>query len=313
MAFRENINWQYTLSLVLVLATLLLCLPLTAAAGGGQKTFATPEKAVSRLVEAVRAQDVKKLVNILGPGSEEVVSFGETVTGGMDWQEFLDMYRENNYIDRVGPARAVLILGERKYPFPFPLVKKGNRWRFDAAAGKEEVLNRCIGQGELNAIQVAHAYVEAQREYAVEDRDGDGLLAFAQRFRSSPGKKDGLYWESDDDEESFLGPLVAMAAQEGNPGSGSDVPEPYLGYYFKILTAQGEAADGGVYSYIVNGKMLLGFALIAYPAQYECSGIMSFIVNQSGVVYQKNLGPDSATVAQAIKEYSPDKTWKKVE
>jgi hypothetical protein len=206
------------------------------------------------------------------------------------------------------------MLGERKFPFPFPLVRKGNRWGFDSAAGREEVLNRCVGRGELNAIQVGHAYVDAQREYAVEDRDGDGLLAFAQRFRSQPGKRDGLYWASGDgEEESLLGPLVARAAQETAPEAGSEMPKPYHGYFFKILTAQGVAADGGAYSYIVNGKMLLGFAMIAYPARYGCSGIMSFIVNQSGLVYQKDLGPDSATVAQAITMYDPDSSWKKVE
>jgi len=310
MAFRENIKWQYTFSLVLVLAGLLLCLPLTASAGSGQKTFSTPEKAVNRLVSAVKAQDVNKLVDILGPGFAEIVAFGETVSGEMDWQDFLEMYREKHFIDRVGPDRAVLLLGERKFPFPFPLVKKGNRWNFDSAAGKEEVLDRCIGRGELNAIQVAHAYVDAQRKYAMEDRDGDGLLAFAQRFRSQPGKTDGLYWESSADEkESLLGPLVARAAEDEPPPTGNDTPQPYHGYYFKILTAQGEAADGGAYSYIVNGKMLLGFALIAYPARYGCSGIMSFIVNQGGVVYQKDLGPDSTSVARAITLYSPDSSW----
>lgn len=315
MAFRENFNWQQTFPLVLTLTILLLLsLPLTASAGSSQKTFSTPERAVSRLVAAVKAKDVKKMVNILGPGFEEIVSFGETVSGETDWQEFLELYREKHSIDRVEPGRAVLVLGERKFPFPFSLVKKGQRWSFDTVAGKEEVLNRCIGRGELNAIQVAHAYVDAQRKYAMEDRDGDGLLAFAQRFRSLPGKKDGLYWASGDkEEESLLGPLVARAAQEGIPVPGSDTPEPYHGYFFRILAAQSEAADGGAYSYIVNGKMLLGFAMIAYPSQYGCSGIMSFIVNQSGVVYQKDLGPDSAIIARAITAYAPDNSWKKVE
>jgi len=314
MAFRENIKWQYTFPLGLILAALLFCLPLTAVAGGGQKTFTTPEKAVDRLVSAIKAQDVNKLVDILGPGFAEVISFGEAIAEETDWQEFLELYREKHSIDRVGSGRAVLLLGERKFPFPFPLVRKGNRWSFDSAAGKEEVLNRCVGRGELNAIQVAHAYVDAQRKYAMEDRDGDGLLAFAQKFRSQPGKTDGLYWESNAGEkESLLGPLVAGAAQEEPPLSGSDTPQPYHGYFFRILTAQGEAADGGAYSYIVNNKMLLGFALIAYPAQYGCSGIMSFIVNQSGVVYQKDLGSDSTSVAKAITLYSPDNSWTKVE
>jgi hypothetical protein len=315
MAFRENIKWQYTFPLLLILASLLFCLPLTASAGGGQKTFTSPEKAVGRLVSAVKSQDVTKLVDILGPGFAEIVSFGETVAVELDWQEFLEMYREKHSIDRVGSDRAVLLLGERKFPFPFPLRKKGNRWSFDSAAGTEEVLNRCVGRGELNAIQVAHVYVDAQRQYAMEDRDGDGLLAFAQKFRSLPGKNDGLYWKNGDngEEESLLGPLIARAAEGESPLSGSETPQPYHGYYFRILTAQGETADGGAYSYIVNNKMLLGFALIAYPAQYGCSGIMSFIVNQSGVVYQKDLGPDSTTVARTITLYMPDASWEKVE
>jgi hypothetical protein len=314
MAFRKNIAWQYTYTLFLAVATLLLCQPLTAAAGGAQRTFISPDKAVSRLVSAVRAKDTGKLADILGPGYAELASFGETVAEGLDWQEFLELYKDKNYIDRVGPDKALLMVGKQQVQFPFPLIKKGKRWSFDSATGRDEVLNRCVGRGELNAIQVAHAYVDAQRKYAMEDRDGDGLLAFSQRFASMPGKKDGLYWKSGaGEEESLLGPLVAMAAEDVPPVTVNNKPVPYHGYFFRILTAQGDAADGGAYSYFVKDKMLLGFAMIAYPARYGCSGIMSFIVNQGGAVYQKDLGPDTASVARAMTAYSPDNSWKKVE
>lgn len=314
MTFRVNIDRQHLVTLVLALAVLALCLPQPATAGGSPKTFATPEKAVSRLADAVKAENYKKLVAIFGPGSEAIVSSGDKVADRTDWQEFLAMYGEKHVIDMVEPDRALLMLGEKKYPFPIPLVKKGSKWLFDAAAGRDEMLNRRIGRNELSAIQVAHAYVDAQREYAAKDRDADGLPAFAQRFRSSPGKKDGLYWEGGDGgEESPFGPLIARAAQEGYPQSGNETLAPYHGYYFKILTAQGGAAEGGAYDYIVKGKLLLGFALLAYPAQYGSSGIMSFIVNQGGTIHQKDLGPDTVDLAKALKEYSPDETWKKLD
>jgi hypothetical protein len=206
-----------------------------------------------------------------------------------------------------------LIIGPLDYPFSIPLVKKGKGWYFNTTEGREEIINRRIGKNELNAIEVARAFVDAQREYATKDRDADGAVAFAQRYQSTPGAKDGLYWEvKEGEEESPFGPLTAQAALEGYGTAAPDGPVPYHGYLLKIMKAQGENAEGGAFDYVVNGKMILGFALVAYPAQYGSSGIMTFIVNQSGVVYQKDLGKDTAAIAAAMTLYDPDKSWQKV-
>jgi hypothetical protein len=206
-------------------------------------------------------------------------------------------------------------VGKDDWPLPIPIRKKGSAWFFDTKAGKEEMLNRRIGRNELNTIDVLEAYVVAQREYAGKDRDGDGVYPYAQKFWSTPGKKDGLYWEAKEGEEaSPFGPLSARAAQEGYKRKGKpEKPSPYYGYYFKILKAQGKNAPGGAYDYVVKGNMIFGFGLVAYPAKYGSSGIMTFIVNQEGVVYQKDLGKGTAKAAGSIKRYDPDPTWKKVE
>ena len=199
-----------------------------------------------------------------------------------------------------------------------PYRKDGQKWRFDTKAGKQEILARRIGRNELSTIQTCLVYVDAQHEYARKDRDKNGLLEYAQKFRSSPGKEDGLYWDTrEGEEESPLGPLVAEAVKEGyGRKTGKQIagqPTPYHGYYYRILKAQGKSAPGGAYDYVVNGKMIGGFALVAYPAQYGNSGIMTFIVNQDGAVYQKNLGKNTAKIAQAMESFDPDKTWKKTQ
>lgn len=314
MVFRQNTMLSLGLILVMTLSTLLFALPLTATAAAGPMRFSSPGKGVAALVSAVRAHDVKRLTAIFGPGSESLVSSGDRVADRSDRKKFLDMYHERHAIDRSMEGKAVLLLGAESYPFPFPLLKKGKQWVFDRSACVEEVLNRRIGRNELTAIQVAQAYVEAQREYVSKDRDGDGVPAFAARFRSSPGKKDGLFWEnSPGEEESPFGPLVAQAAREGYGKGEEELLSPYHGYYFRILTAQGERAEGGSYDYLVGGRMVLGFALVAYPAQYGGSGIMTFMVNQGGAVYEKDLGPDTARVAEAITAFSPDAGWKKLD
>jgi hypothetical protein len=194
-------------------------------------------------------------------------------------------------------------------------VKKGTTWYFDTKAGKEEVINRRIGRNELNVINSLHAFVDAQREYASKDRDRDGKMAFAQKFMSSKGKHDGLYWEAKEGkEDSPLGPFVARASAMGyGAKERSEKPMPFHGYYFKILKSQGKNATGGTYDYVVKGNMILGFAFLAYPAKYGSSGIMTFIVNQEGVIYQKDLGKNTAKVAKAMKRYDPDKTWTRAE
>jgi len=204
-------------------------------------------------------------------------------------------------------------LGVDGWPFPIPLVKRDGQWLFDTAAGKAEILRRRIGMDELGAIAVCHAYVEAQREYASQDRLGDGVLAYAQFLRSTPGTHNGLFWPANPGEElSPLGPLVAQARVEGYHRSAKMMNEqqaPYHGYYFKILTRQGKHAPGGKYNYIINGRMIAGFALVAWPAEWGNTGVMTFIVNQQGKVYQKDLGPKTAKIAKSMTAYDPDDTW----
>jgi len=207
----------------------------------------------------------------------------------------------------------VLEVGDERWPFPVPIVPRDGRWFFDTEAGKDELLNRRIGRNELATLQSVRAYVEAQREYAGKDRDGDEVLEFAPKFNSTPGTKDGLYWPQHlDGEISPLGPLAAQAYDEGYGGRATHEraePAPFHGYFFKILTRQAKTAPGGKYDYVINGNMIGGFALVAWPAEYEESGIMTFIVNQQGRVYQKDLGSKTAKIAAAMKEYNPDKTW----
>jgi hypothetical protein len=227
----------------------------------------------------------------------------------------LAAYNEKNSIATDGESR-IIVIGNSAWPFPIPLVKKSDGWVFDTEKGREEILNRRIGQNELNAIQVTLALVDAQREYAGKDRDGDGILEYARRFRSEIGKKNGLYWQAKTGEEqSPLGPLAAQAQGAGYTAQGAGAGQtatPYYGYFYKILEAQGKDAPGGAYSYLVKSKMIGGFALVAYPAEYGNSGVMTFIVNYDGKVFQKNLGPSTATVAKAMKAYNPDKTWTEV-
>lgn len=278
-----------------------------------QKGFASPEEAVTAFVDGMRANDTKGVWAILG--GKGLLSSGDPVEDKADIARFIAAYDEKHKIERPSTNKAVLSVGTDDWPFPIPVVKKGDAWYFDTKAGKEELFNRRIGRNELNVIDSLHAFVDAQREYAAKDRDGDGTLEFAQRFMSSPGKHDGLYWEKKEGEEdSPLGPLVAKASAMGyGTKERSEKPAPFHGYYFKILKAQGPHATGGAYDYVAKGKMLLGFAFLAYPAKYGSSGIMTFIVNQEGVVYQKDLGKNTAKVAKAMKRYDPDKTWKKVE
>ena len=275
-----------------------------------QKSFTSPDEALKSLVKAIRSGDTKGLVAILGPGSREIISSGDPVADKAGRERFVKLYDEKIVIEGAETGRAVFSIGNEDYPYPIPLVKKGNAWRFDAKAGKDELLNRRIGRNELEVIEILHTYVDAQREYASRDRDSDAVMEFAQKIRSTPGKKDGLYWAAKEGEkESPFGPLAAKAAQEGYAKENTALH----GYYYRILKAQGKDADGGAFDYLVNGKMILGFALVAYPAKFGNSGIMTFIVNQNGIVFQKNLGKNSTKIATAMKLFNPDTTWKKVE
>ena len=292
----------------ILLATLNVA-TVTFAAAAQPKTFASADAAVKALIAAAKSNDNKELMAIFGVGSKELIFSGDEVADKQRRARFLKAYDEKNRLVQQGNDM-VLVIGNDDWPFPIPVMKKGDSWVFDLDRGREEILNRRIGENELFTIQSVRAVVDAQREYAMKDRDKNGLLEYAQKFRSDPGKKNGLYWESKAGEpQSPLGPIMVQARGEGYQGRTSSGPSPYHGYYYKILTAQGKDAAGGAYSYLVKGKMIGGFAVVAYPAEYGNSGVMTFIVNHDGVVYQKNLGPNTASVAKSMANFSPDKTW----
>jgi hypothetical protein len=309
-------KWLVTFMCTVAVATLIIVLsvPLQGyAAQAKQKTFASPEEAVKALIDAAKAGNQEELMVIFGPAARELLSSGDPVEDKATRDRFVKAYDAKNALIRKGDAKAVLQIGTEDWPFPIPIVKKDQQWSFDTKKGKEELINRRIGRNELNTIQTCLAYVDAQREYAAKDRDGDGLFEYAQKFVSTPGTKDGLYWEAKPgEEESPFGDLFAKATREGYTKT-NNKPVPYHGYFFKVLKAQGKNASGGAYDYIVKGRMIGGFGMVAYPAQYGASGVMTFVVNHDGVVYEKNLGKDTAKVAQAIKLFNPDKSWKKAE
>jgi Protein of unknown function (DUF2950) len=303
-----------------LLSLVVLCIVLTtvgtvqAGAKTTRKFFTSPEEAVQRLVAAVQNNDRKELLAILGPGSQPIVSSGDRVADRNVREWFVKLYQEKQQIEGADTGRAILIIGNEEHRFPVPIVKRENSWYFDAKAGREELLNRRIGNNELEVIELLRDYADAQREYAAKDRVGDGVTQFARKFRSTPGRKDGLYWETKEgEEESPFGELAAKAAREGYLHVQNARHASFHGYYFKILTAQGAHATGGAFDYVVNGRMILGFALVAYPARYGVSGIMTFIVNQNGVIHQKDLGSKTVTIAARMKRYDPDPGWKKAE
>jgi hypothetical protein len=272
---------------------------------------------VDALKTAVAAKDTNALHSIFGPGAHALVS-ADVVEATNERELFASRLAEKTALTRESDSNAVLRLGADGWAFPIPLRNQDGQWFFDTEAGKEEILNRRIGANELGAISVCRAYVLAQREYAGVDRNGDEVLAYAQRLRSTPGTHDGLYWPSKNpgDEQSPLGPLIAQARVEGYRHKTkilTDEQTPYHGYYFKILTEQGKHAPGGKYDYIINGRMIGGFALVAWPAEWGNSGVMTFIVNQRGKVCQKNLGPKTSSAADGITAYDPDDTWTFVE
>ncbi len=279
-----------------------------------QRKFKSPEKAFNALVKAARDNDTMELLAIFGPEGKDIISSGDAVadTGGR--KRFVKSAGEAIEFRKLNDKTTLAIVGKDRWCFPIPLVRTGREWAFSTAEGKQEIINRRIGRNELSTIQVSLAYVAAQREYAGKDRTGAGVPQYAQHFLSRKGKKDGLYWEATPEEEmSPLGPLLARAAEEGYTFRKGEKPVPYHGYYFKILKSQGSNAPGGELDYLVDGRMMGGFGLLAYPAEYGVSGIMTFVVNHQGVVYQKDLGPGTKEIARATTKYDPDRTWKKVE
>jgi hypothetical protein len=284
------------------------------AAAAKQKGFAAPEEAVKAFFAAMKSNNERELLSIFGTAGKELITSGDPVSDQQRREIFIRGYERKNRITQEG-ANMVLVIGDKDWPFPIPLVKKGDQWFFDTKAGKEEILNRRIGENELSTVQTLLAIVDAQREYAMKDPDNDGFREYAGKFGSDSGKKNGLYWETKQGEEpSPLGELVADARAEGYTRTGPKAgPVPFHGYYFRMLKKQGKHASGGAFDYIVKNKMIGGFAVVAYPAAYGSSGVMTFIVNHEGVVYQKDLSKDTAKTATAMTSFDPDKTWKKAQ
>jgi hypothetical protein len=279
------------------------------ASGVPQQTFASPDDAVKALQAAVQAKDKAALLEIFGPIYQEL-STGDAVQDADNAQKFAVIMAESCVPVKDGEDKITLEVGTNNWPMPIPLVKADGQWHFDTAAGKEEIINRHIGKDELHAIGVCRAYVVAQKQYADMIPKVGGGANYAQQFKSSPGKKDGLYWPSAENEPaSPFGPLVAEAHIQGFGGHLGTGTHPFHGYYFRILTAQGDAAPGGKTDYMSEGVLAGGFALVAYPEHWDQSGIMTFIVNQDGKVYQQNLGGDTSRIAGAMKEYNPDSQW----
>ena len=298
----------HRLGLAAVAAAIVLAVSSPASA---QQKFDTAEAAAEALARAAKAADAKDILAVLGPSAAGIVSSGDKVIDKENREKFVTDYETKHEVAMEGSDKATLVIGQDDFPFPIPMVRKDGAWQFDAAAGRQEILYRRIGRNELDTIQTCLAYVDAQDDYAEMMRKG-GVAPYAQRFVSSPGKMDGLYWPAREGEpQSPLGEFAARASNQGYALDGGG--EPYHGYYFRILTRQGAAAPGGALDYVVNGKMIGGFALVAYPAEYGNSGVMTFIVNHNGVVFQKNLGPDTLKVARTITSFNPDKSWTKVE
>jgi len=278
-----------------------------------EQVFSSPNGAVNALVVAATNHDTNALHLIFGPAGHELIS-PDMVQATAEYELFVQHLTQKTELTTNSDSKLTLAIGADGWPFPIPLVKQDGQWFFDTVAGKEEILARRIGMDEIGAINVCNAYVDAQREYASQDRMGDGVLTYAQFLRSTPGTRDGLFWPTNQpgEELSPLGPLVAQARVDGYHHTAkmlNDEQAPYHGYYFKILTRQGKHAPGEKYNYIINGRMIAGFALVAWPAEWGNTGVMTFTVNQQGQIYQKNLGPKTVKLAKAMTAYDPDDTW----
>ena len=283
----------------------------TAAYAAGAKNFSSPEEAVQALVAAARAGDTRAMLAVLGPEAKQIVSSGDAAVDKQARERFVASYGEANKISRPEDGMALLLVGKDEWIMPIPIVKDAAGWHFDAAEGKEEILNRRIGRNELHAIEAVQAYVDAQREYYLRNPQHDKLLQYAQKFVSAKGKRDGLYFPVKSGEpQSPLGPRFdRMPVGNGEPGK----RVPYHGYYYRILKGQGPDAPGGAYDYLVGDKLMGGFAVIAWPANYGVSGITSFLVNHDGVVYEKDLGKQTGSIASATTRFNPDATWRKAQ
>ena len=320
-AEKKTMNLKHTIKTLAVALLMAVAVPVslaqppTAVRGVVQQGYATPGDAAKALAEALRAQDLNALLAVLGPQARNWLTSGDAVADHHDWEKFVLAYDRKHSISQVSDGQAVLLVGDDDWPFPAPLLRKGERWAFDSAAGGTEILNRRIGRNELDTIQTLLAIVDAQREYATGDLDGNGSNDYARRFISSEGTRDGLFWPvAAGQSPSPLGPLLAAATREGYARkTEGGQPAAYHGYRYRMLTEQGRDAAGGAYGYLVNDRMIGGFAVLAYPARYGASGIMTFMVNHDGTVYQKNLGRNTEAVAVRMRSYNPDASWKKVD
>ena len=287
-----------------------------AAQAAAQQDFASTDDALAALVKALQAGDTKALRSILGPGSEKLVTSGDPVADENGRKKFLDSFGAAHTLIQAGEDRMTLVIGENNWPWAIPLVQANSRWHFDATSGAQEIINRRIGRNELLAIRTLLTSVEAEKDYYDRLKRGTGTGAYAERFFSTADTQDGLYWEVGEGEPpSPLGPLVDVAQDEGYPGA--DLPNgkqvPYQGYFFHILKAQGPNAPGGAKDYVKDGLMTEGFALVAWPAEYQNSGVVTFLVDQDGVVFQKDLGPATAKIAAGMSKFDPDLTWARVD
>jgi Protein of unknown function (DUF2950) len=304
----DEFHWANLAKLAVVAIVVTIYFPLgSLAQQPGQKTFSSAEDASNALVKAAQSNDEKALLAILGPDGKQIVSSGDDTEDANARANFVEKYQEMHRLVKEPDGTTILYIGAKNWPTPIPLVSKGKLWYFDTEAGKKEILYRRIGENEMSAVRVCQELVTAQKEYSTEHKE------YAQKIFSAEGQHDGLYWKAADSEpQSPIGPLVA-AAVYGYAKNQEATPTPYRGYYYHILTRQGKDAPGGVKSYIVDGKMTEGFAFVAYPAEYRSSGVMTFIVDENGAVYQKDLGKKTNVLAKAMKEYNPNSTWQKAE
>ena len=280
----------------------------------GQETFPSPHAATHALIAALQKGDLASLLNVLGPSAKDIISSGDPAEDRESQQQFLQKYQQMHRLQLEPDGFTTLYIGPENWPTPIPLAHYGTYWFFDTAAGKKEVLYRRIGQNELTVIQLCGELVDAQKEYYSHPRDGDRQQQYAQKILSSPEKHNGLYWPvAAGQAESPLGALVAAAEKDGYTEDPTRKPEPFYGYYFRVLKAQGAGVPGGAMSYIVNGRMTRGFAFLAYPAKYRSSGVMTFMVGKDGVVYQKDLGPKTEEIVKSLTQYNHDATWKKAD
>ncbi len=295
-----------------ILAAVLLtaCFPIRSVAQQpGQKTFSSPEDASNAFFTAVQSNDEKVMLDILGPNGKQIVSSGDETEDASSRANFVEKYQEMHRLVKEPDGTTTLYIGAENWPTPIPLVNRGNSWYFDTEAGKKEILYRRIGQNEISTIRVCQELVAAQKEFSATQHNG-----YAQKILSDEGQHNGLYWRvAAGEPQSPIGPMVAAAVAEGYARRVNGAPTPYRGYYYRVLTRQGKSGPGGAKSYLINGKMTEGFAFLAYPAEYRSSGVMTFIVNQDGIVYQKDFGKKTGALAKARKEYNPDSGWEKAD